>query len=221
LPIIKILQKFNAYLSPVLGSLEDTYSMQRFPNSFIMQPHLIRIPITLLYLLIAVPCLASNQTLLSPLPSKVIETWNGLEFIGQTSLHRFGFHVYDSSYWEVNKATASKQICSSICALSITYARKIRAQQLLSSTKKEWLRLGFADQYPIDAWLVELSKIWPDVEKGDQLILVASNDGRSTFFNMHQELGTIEDPEFGNAFLSIWISDNARFSKNRKELLGE
>ena len=175
----------------------------------------------LLCAFISSPNWATKSQILSPLPTNVVEKWHDLEFVGQTTLRRFGFHVYDSSFWMVDKKSPIQQLNSTTCALSITYARKIRAEQLLSSTKKEWLRLGFADQYPLDAWLTMLSQIWPDVEKGDQLVLVSSVNGKSSFYSKDQRLGTIEDADFGNAFLSIWLNENARFKKNRSELLGE
>ncbi|MEM7400902.1 MAG: chalcone isomerase family protein [Pseudomonadota bacterium] len=167
------------------------------------------------------PSWAAKNEVLSPLPSIVKENWNDFELVGQTTLRRFGFHVYDSSFWMVDKQNSIEQLDSATCALSITYARKIRTEQLLSSTKKEWLRLGFADQYPLDAWLLMLSNIWTDVDKGDQLVVVSDANGTSSFYNKDKRLGVIDDPQFGNAFLSIWLNENARFQKNRRELLGE
>ena len=74
----------------------------------------------------------------------VTQEWNNFQLIGQSMLRRFGFHVYDSTFWSTDRSnlkTASyKDIDDATHALSITYARKISAQQLLSSTKKEWIR---------------------------------------------------------------------------------
>ena len=81
--------------------------------------------------------------------------------------------------------------------------------------------MGFAEQYPIEAWLLILESIWPDVKKGDQLVVISNPDGKTTFYNNHRSLGTIEDPNFGAVFLAIWLDENSRFKKNRKELLGE
>lgn len=163
---------------------------------------------------------AKNDQILSPLPNQVTERWDDFSFVGQTTLRRFGFHVYDSSFWLMG-ANSSDQLHTRTRALSITYARKISVQDLLSSTKKEWERLGFATRYPLDAWLIMLENIWPNVEKGDQLVVVVTTQGQTTFFNKSSSLGTIDDANFGPAFLSIWLDENSRFEKNRKELLGE
>lgn len=172
-----------------------------------------------LWILVIHPAGATSEQL-SPLTNQVTEKWNNFSFVGQTTLRRYGFHVYDSSLWFIGEKS-DDLLDTNTYALSITYARKISAQQLLSSTKKEWERLGFATRYPLDAWLTMLKNIWPSVEKGDQLIVVADKHGETTFFNNNSSLGTISDASFGHAFLSIWLDENSRFKKNRKELLGE
>ena len=173
-------------------------------------------------LLMAGPTMA--DTIYSPMPSYIEDDWNSMKVVGQTKLKRFGFHVYDATFWTKDYSgdeITNAFISNSTCALSITYARKIKVKHLLSNTKKEWLRLGFAERYPIDAWLKILSNIWPDVNKGDQLVFVKTYDGKSTFYNKNKMLGTIDDPEFGTAFLSIWLDEKSRFKRNREELSGE
>ncbi len=168
---------------------------------------------------------ATNTQALSPLPNEVKEKWNNFSLVGQTKLRRYGFHVYDSSFWTIGDRSddfnSANFLRTNSYALSITYARNISVQQLLSSTKKEWQRLGFAGLYPLDAWLTMLENIWPSVEKGDQLVAVVTTEGKTTFFSKSSSLGTIDDVNFGPAFLSIWLDENSRFKKNRRELLGE
>ena len=152
------------------------------------------------------------------LPSVITNQWQ-LELVGQTKLRRLGLHIYDASFWMQNNQ-ASTSFKSNLSALSITYARNIRASRLLSSTSKEWNRLGFANKYPLQAWLGSLEKIWPDVKKGDQLIVVTIPKGKTIFFDQFKQLGTVNDPDFGPAFLAIWLDKNSRYKKNRNELLG-
>ena len=155
----------------------------------------------------------------SPLPSVISSQWQ-LELIGQTKLRRLGLHIYDASFW-MQKDRASSSVAANLCALSITYARNIKVNRLLSSTNKEWKRLGFANRYPLDTWLDLLKDIWPDIKKGDQLVVVSIPDGETVFFDKNKKLGTVQDPEFGPAFLAIWLDEKSRYQKNRKELLGE
>ena len=221
LPIINRLQNFNDSLSCVLDKLMDTVNMINHSNNPSLSKYFAIYVIGLVCIFIASASWASKHEVLSPLPTVVEENWSGFELVGQTKLKRFGFHIYDSSFWMINKQNPAAQLDSATCALSITYARKIRVQQLLSSTKKEWLRLGFAEQYPLDRWLIMLSNIWTDVDKGDQLVVVSDTNGTSSFYNKDQRLGVIDDAQFGSAFLSIWLNENSRFKKNRQELLGE
>jgi len=190
-----------------------------------MHLKLIKYSLFLLWILSISSSWASNQQVLSPLPDQVAKKWNNFSLVGQTSLRRFGFHVYDSSFWTYGEKSDDFKtvdfLNADTYALSITYARKISVQQLLSSTKKEWQRLGFAGRYPLNAWLTMLENIWPSVEKGDQLIVVVTPEGKTTFFSKTHSLGTIDDENFGAAFLSIWLDKNSRFKKNRRELLGE
>ena len=162
----------------------------------------------------------SHAGMKSPLPEIVKLQWQDFEMVGQTTLKRFGLHIYDASFWVLEDKTTDI-MNNNTCALSITYARNIRVQQLLSNTRKEWERLGFSTQYPIEAWLTILKNIWPDVSKGDQLVVITKPNGNTTFYNNHVSLGTIEDSNFGAAFLAIWLDEKSRFKKNRKELLGE
>ncbi len=186
---------------------------------------LIKYSLLLSWILFSTSLWATNNRVLSPLPNEVIEKWDNFSLVGQTSLRRYGFHVYDSSFWilgdKPDEFNSSDFLMLSTYALSITYARKISADKLLSSTKEEWQRLGFAGRYPLDAWLLMLANIWPSVEKEDQLIVVVTKHGKTSFFNKSSSLGTIDDADFGPAFLSIWLDENSRFEKNRKELLGE
>ncbi len=156
----------------------------------------------------------------SKLPEIVASEWTFIEKIGDARFKKLGLHIYDASFWSLRDSKSLKQ-STTATALSISYARNIKAKRLLSSTYKEWQRLGFAQQHPLDAWLESLEKMWPDVGTGDFLVFVANSDGGNTFYSGSEILGSIDDPEFGPAFLDIWLSINAKYQTHRKELLGE
>ena len=156
---------------------------------------------------------------ISPLPASVKAAWKQIEMTGQAKFSRFGLHIYDASLWRL--FTKTDDASTKATALSITYARNISARRLVSSTRKEWQRLGFAQRYPIRAWLSSLEKIWPDVKPGDNLTAVISAQGDCIFYSHQGRLGSIDDSDFGPAFLDIWLSPEARYPKHTKELLGE
>lgn len=160
----------------------------------------------------------NNNTIM--LPDVVSSKWHNTEKVGEAKFKKFGLHIYDASYWSLrNKDSAGN--ASSATALSIAYAKNIRARRLLSSTYKEWQRLGFAEEHPLDAWLELLEEIWPDVNKGDFIVFVNHSDGSNAFYSDSKFLGSVDDPEFGTAFLDIWLNINAKYKKHREELLGE
>ena len=157
----------------------------------------------------------------SPLPELVTKEWQGMQMLGETRLKKLGFHIYDASFWTQDKNKLENNDMENVSALSITYARKIKAEKLISITKKEWQRLAYDDKYPIYEWMIMLKNIWPDVKKSDQLIVVSTPQGKSIFYDKNKRLGTIDDADFGPAFLAIWIDKNSRYKKNRLELMGK
>lgn len=154
------------------------------------------------------------------LPELVSAEWNNTTQIGQTKFSRFGIHIYDASFWSLTDYIGTEKT-NKATALSIQYARNIKAEKLLSNTYKQWKRLGFLDKYPVNQWLTELKNIWPNVKPGDRLIFVSNKDGINRFYSNDKKLGSINDTRFSSAFLDIWLSPNAKFQKHRKELLGE
>jgi|TARA_B110000238_G_C16117029_1_gene435359 hypothetical protein len=156
----------------------------------------------------------------SQLPTIVSSQWETVEKVGATRFKKFGLHVYNASFWSLRDNNSRLQPFTAT-ALSISYARDVKAKLLLSSTYKEWQQLGFAQRHPLDAWLDSLEKIWPDIKKGDYLVFTSTNDGNNIFYSDSKILGSINDHAFGPAFLDIWLSINATNQKNRKELLGE
>ncbi len=189
-------------------------------NTFRMNSYMpTKLIIILCSALVAVPLFVSAN-IMSPLPKIMESQAHQLKLIGQTRFKKFGFHIYDASFWMQNNEEG-KELCTNFCALSITYARNIEAIRLLESTEKEWKRLGFHKKYPVKTWLDSLDEIWPDVQSGDQLVVMTSPSGKTVFYNKDARLGELNDPEFGPAFLAIWLDEKSRYSKNRKELLGD
>lgn len=104
-------------------------------------------------------------------------------------------------------------------ALRIQYYKEIDKQALIDATGEQWQQLGY-DAIEIKQWLAPLAKIWPDVAPGDVLTLLVTQAGVSHFYFDDRLIGVIDDPRFGNAFLSIWLSENTSEPRLRKQLLG-
>jgi hypothetical protein len=104
--------------------------------------------------------------------------------------------------------------------LEIEYLRDIRAQDLVTRTAKEWDDMG--RQHPErDAWLERLADMWPDVKANDVLTLELAPSGDATFFHNGSQLGTLDDADFGQHFVDIWLSPDTTRPKMRLALIGE
>ncbi|MGL4446438.1 MAG: chalcone isomerase family protein [Shewanella sp.] len=104
--------------------------------------------------------------------------------------------------------------------LDIEYYRDIAAKDLLSATQDQWQHLHFPEQ-DIRRWLGLLTAVWPDVKSGDHLSFNIIDGQTSQFFFNQQPLTQIEDPNFAEAFLAIWLSPHTSRPDLRAQLLGE
>ena len=104
-------------------------------------------------------------------------------------------------------------------ALNITYYQNITGEALLDATYEQWLHLQY-DEEQTTTWLKELRLIWPDIKKEEQILLVVDGVGVSYFYHQGELIGAIEDEKFGEAFLSIWLSEETSRPELRQKLIG-
>jgi hypothetical protein len=103
--------------------------------------------------------------------------------------------------------------------LEIEYLRDIPADALVSRTGDEWAAMGRAHPHQ-DAWLQRLDDLWPDIRERDVLTLEINEHNESVFLHNGEPLGLIEDPEFGQQFIDIWLSEDCTRPALREALLG-
>jgi len=140
-----------------------------------------------------------------------------LKMVGQGQMSWLFIDLYHAELYSPNGQYKNKNYPQ---ALNIIYQKDINKKHLVSATEKEWQKLAIdAAQQPI--WLSQLNEIWPDIKKGDQLLFMVENDGSGYFYHNNQLLGTVNNPHFSEAFLSIWLSQKSSQPMLRKQLLGE
>jgi len=103
--------------------------------------------------------------------------------------------------------------------LRIDYRRRIGSKDLLDRTRSEWRKQGLYSE-AAESWLSKLNGVWPDIEKGDQLLLQVTEELASRFIFNGQVVGSIPDPAFTERFLAIWLSEKSSYPAQRKQLLG-
>lgn len=140
-----------------------------------------------------------------------------MQKVGQAKLQIWFWDIYQSSLYSLDGQYIEQQLP---LGLKIHYLRDIKANELLHKTADEWQKLGLKSAQT-QTWLDRLELIWPDLQKGDELLVIVDQDSSSTFFYNQRLLDNIQDPEFGPSFLRIWLDKNSSFPKLRQQLIGE
>ena len=154
------------------------------------------------------------------LPPPVAASRYGLEQVGRGELRWLGFGVYDASLWSADGRYAGATAPGPV-ALSLWYQRKFTREQLIDITTGEWQRLGLGAPEARARWESELRRLWLDVERGDNLTAVVIPGRETRFYDATRLLGRIADPDFGPAFLSIWLDSRSAVRDLRAQLLGD
>lgn len=151
-----------------------------------------------------------------PLPEVVSAKLPGLRPAGEGRFRWLGLHIYDAALWFRGGAPDP----GSEFALDIRYARNIPAQRLVATTSEEMRRLGFADDGRHTVWLNAMSRVFPDIAKGDRLTGVNIPHRGVEFYYNGRFVGEIADVQFARAFFSIWLDPRTRAPRLRESLIG-
>lgn len=139
---------------------------------------------------------------------------NDLHLIGEGQLTWLMFEVYHA---ELYAANTPFQAGSYPLALQLTYHRNISKDDLVEVTRDEWQRLNIEGA---DPWLQQLSTLWPDIKAGDKLVFRADNKNKGSFYFNDHHIGDIDDTNFSESFLAIWLSPDSKAKKLREKLIG-
>ena len=150
------------------------------------------------------------------LPAPLREVKPELRPLGSAALNWFGLHVYDIALFAPDEAYTT----SGTAVLSIRYDISITSLKLQQTTLKEWRRMNLADETKRQRWIKQVALLWPDVKPGDTLTTFRLQDGPTRFYFGDRLLGEVADPEFGPAFLAIWLGADCSYPKVRDKLLG-
>ena len=164
-------------------------------------------------LLLAVPAQASS------LPKPVLEADYNLRRVGAGELTWLGRPIYDASLWTAHGHFSGYRSGEPV-ALSLWYRRDFSRDMLLRITDTAWRRLGEVPDDRRERWLASLRPFWSDVRPGDNVTTVVVPGGATRFYDERGFMGQIDDPEFGPAFLSIWLDSRSVVADLRVQLLG-
>ena len=155
----------------------------------------------------------------SPVPGAAADPATlGLQKLGEGRLTYFGISLYTASLWSESAVGAPDPAAEPVM-LEINYERNISRDRIMKVTRKEWRRLKVANTAQQRVWLSDLEALLPDIKRGDVLSSLTIPGEETRFYYAGQEIGRIEDPAFGEAFLAIWLDPRTRAAKLREALL--
>ena len=105
-------------------------------------------------------------------------------------------------------------------ALSLSYLRDLEGKAIAKRSIEEMRKIGFTDEVRLAAWLSEMQRIFPNVNKDIVLTGIYTPNSPTLFLRNGEVLGSIKDPEFGAWFFNIWLSPNTSQPTLRRKLLG-
>jgi hypothetical protein len=142
---------------------------------------------------------------------------DNLQMIGSAKLRVLFWDVYESFLYSSEQTYKPNTYP---VVLRIRYLRDIKKQDLLKQTDKEWKGLGLSPEQR-KLGLSHVENVWPDISKGDELMLAIDENQESTFYYNNKYIAHIDDKLFGQQFLDIWVSENCSRPELREQLLGK
>ncbi|MCI5048795.1 MAG: chalcone isomerase family protein [Rickettsiales bacterium] len=140
----------------------------------------------------------------------------GAELVGKGRMSVFIIDAYDAALF----APYGHYKPGQPLALQLTYLRSFDGEDIAERSIDEMEHIGMNSQAKLDAWLKEMTRIFPDVKEGDTITGFYTPNGATTFYQHDRLIGTVKDPEFGRWFFDIWLSPNTSEPSLRKQLLG-
>jgi hypothetical protein len=169
--------------------------------------------------LLLLAALAVGTAAHARLPEPVVGGEYGLNQVGAGDLSWLGRPIYHASLWTAGGRFEGYAAGEPV-ALSLWYRREFSREELLRITATAWRLLGDVPSERRQAWLAQLRSLWWDVASGDNVTTVVLPGGATRFYDQRGFRGSIDDPEFGPAFLSIWLDSRSVVGDLRIRLLG-
>ncbi|NJM32342.1 MAG: hypothetical protein HC848_05080 [Limnobacter sp.] len=151
-------------------------------------------------------------------PSEAVQAIPGLKKLGEGKLSWWGLSIYDSQLW--GTATGQTDFKPNSYWLELQYKRSFKGSEIAKKSREE-----IQDQHPyspqkLDAWQAELTRIFPEVVKGDTLSALYLPGQPMRFWHNNKPLATLADPELATAFMGIWLDPKTSDPELRAKLLG-
>ncbi len=137
--------------------------------------------------------------------------------VGEARMRVMFWDIYDAMLLAPNgKWNAAKPF-----ALKLTYLRHLDGSKIADRAVQEMRGQGISNEVKLATWHTQMQQIFPNVDEGDTLTAIFTQDEKTVFLNDETEIGRINDAEFTKNFSAIWLSPKTSAPEMRLSLLGQ
>ncbi|MGX5174886.1 hypothetical protein ACUR5C_12765 [Aliikangiella sp. IMCC44653] len=168
--------------------------------------HILQVTVTVISLLLATSLYSKN-------------TIEPFDFSRYQLVGKSEFSVLFWDIYEINLSTLSGQYKpgDTPVVVNLTYKREIKASELIAETAKQWQRFKIEPNQQTQ-WLSRLESIWPNIREQDKLTFYIDNTKKTLFYHNERFIGEIDDSDFSDYFINIWVDPNGPYPKLTREL---
>lgn len=150
-------------------------------------------------------------------PNFVLKQVANAQVVGTEMFTYFLWDVYEATLY----APQGKWQPDQAFALALHYQRSLEGKKIAKRSVDEIRKQGMKDEKTLNAWLVKMEALFPDVKAGDVLTGIATPNKSSAFYFNDELVGIIEDSEFTAQFFAIWLSEKTSEPEFRSALLNQ
>ena len=136
--------------------------------------------------------------------------------VGEARFRLFFFDIYHAELL----APDGRYDGAAPYALRLSYMRDVSSKTIVETSIDEMRRQGSAGDTKLAEWADWIRQHFPDMQKGDEAMMVALTNGGMALYHNQLKLGQTVDPAFTEAFFAIWLSDNALKPDLSRQLRG-
>lgn len=152
-----------------------------------------------------------------PVAKEIAKDVPNLAKRGEAAMRFIGLKVYDIRLWTANQA----QNFGEPFALELVYDMNFKGKEIAERSITEMRKQGYNDEVKLKRWSAVMTRIFPDIKKGDTLVGVSIPNKEIRFYSHEKLIAAEKDMEFARAFFDIWLSEKTSEPTLRKKLLGD
>jgi hypothetical protein len=173
---------------------------------------------TSLLMLAGLPLMTHAQKQTVP-PTPIAAELPGAHLQGGGKLTFLGMRIYDAQLW-VRDGFSADNYESRPIAIDLVYARTLYGKLIAERSLAEMKKIAEVPDDKGERWLAEMTKLFPDVAKGDRITGVYRPGESMRFFFNGKLQGEIRDADFARWFVGIWLSPKTSEPQLLRSLLG-